>query len=244
MASLVGQLLFKQFLRVTVMNKNTSKRVGAKPLALTATLVTAALLGAAPAKADIVWDFTPLTNSDIGTSATFNSGGINITVNGYTNAGAMAGVPNLDIYSKNLGGDESGLGTNIDGDHEISGTSLLQVDFSAARTAGVSGFQFQMNSTTGGEGWLVFGSDSKTSLGIQVASGTDENLDSITGANGNFHFYTFEFDPTTLSPGNTNVLLHEVAGAIPEPSTWAMMLLGFFGLGFMAYRRQGNIRLA
>jgi choice-of-anchor C domain-containing protein len=34
--------------------------------------------------------------------------------------------------------------------------------------------------------------------------------------------------------------------AIPEPSTWAMMILGFFGLGFMAYRRKSNtdLRLA
>jgi hypothetical protein len=29
-------------------------------------------------------------------------------------------------------------------------------------------------------------------------------------------------------------------GAIPEPSTWAMMILGFFGIGFMAYRRKGQ----
>ena len=28
-----------------------------------------------------------------------------------------------------------------------------------------------------------------------------------------------------------------VSGAIPEPSTWAMMLLGFAGLGFAAWRR-------
>jgi hypothetical protein len=215
-----------------------------KSTLLAATLITTALVGVAPAKADVVWDFSPLTNSDIGSSATFNSGGINITVNGYTSSAALAGGPNLDIFSKNLGGDETGLGLVNDGDHEISGTSLLQVDFSAARIAGVSGFQFQMNSTTGGEGWLVFGSDSKTSLGIQVASGTDENLDSLTGANGNFHFYTFEYNPVTLSAGNTNVLLHEVAGAIPEPSTWAMMLLGFLGVGFMAYRRQGSVRLA
>jgi hypothetical protein len=27
--------------------------------------------------------------------------------------------------------------------------------------------------------------------------------------------------------------------AVPEPSTWAMMILGFAGLGFMAYRRRG-----
>jgi outer membrane lipase/esterase len=29
-------------------------------------------------------------------------------------------------------------------------------------------------------------------------------------------------------------------GAVPEPSTWAMMLLGFAGLGFMAYRRKSK----
>jgi hypothetical protein len=27
-------------------------------------------------------------------------------------------------------------------------------------------------------------------------------------------------------------------GAVPEPSTWAMMVLGFAGVGFMAYRRR------
>jgi PEP-CTERM motif len=31
-----------------------------------------------------------------------------------------------------------------------------------------------------------------------------------------------------------------VAGAVPEPSTWAMMLLGFAGTGFMAYRRKSK----
>jgi hypothetical protein len=28
--------------------------------------------------------------------------------------------------------------------------------------------------------------------------------------------------------------------AVPEPSTWAMMILGFFGVGFMAYRRKAR----
>jgi hypothetical protein len=38
----------------------------------------------------------------------------------------------------------------------------------------------------------------------------------------------------------------ELSAAAPEPSTWAMMLLGFFGIGFMAYRRKGQdaLRLA
>jgi hypothetical protein len=29
-------------------------------------------------------------------------------------------------------------------------------------------------------------------------------------------------------------------GSVPEPSTWAMMILGFAGVGFMAYRRKQN----
>jgi PEP-CTERM motif len=38
-----------------------------------------------------------------------------------------------------------------------------------------------------------------------------------------------------------------VIAAVPEPSTWAMMILGFMGVGFMAYRRKQNgpsLRLA
>jgi PEP-CTERM motif len=30
--------------------------------------------------------------------------------------------------------------------------------------------------------------------------------------------------------------------AVPEPSTWAMMLIGFAGLGYAAVRRKGAVR--
>jgi hypothetical protein len=32
----------------------------------------------------------------------------------------------------------------------------------------------------------------------------------------------------------------ESIAAVPEPSTWAMMILGFCGIGFMAYHRKQN----
>jgi hypothetical protein len=38
-----------------------------------------------------------------------------------------------------------------------------------------------------------------------------------------------------------------ITAAVPEPSTWAMMILGFCGVGFLAYRRKQNgaaLRLA
>jgi hypothetical protein len=35
-----------------------------------------------------------------------------------------------------------------------------------------------------------------------------------------------------------------ISPAVPEPSTWAMMLLGFAGLGFLAHRRRRETKLA
>jgi hypothetical protein len=32
--------------------------------------------------------------------------------------------------------------------------------------------------------------------------------------------------------------LTEPVSTVPEPATWAMMILGFAGIGFMAYRRR------
>lgn len=51
--------------------------------------------------------------------------------------------------------------------------------------------------------------------------------------------------PAFLIDGSGNSLTVEVASpasAVPEPSTWAMLILGFGGVGFMSYRRrnQGN----
>jgi hypothetical protein len=43
-----------------------------------------------------------------------------------------------------------------------------------------------------------------------------------------------------FSDGVTNGSL---TGAVPEPSTWAMMILGFAGVGFMAYRRRNSATL-
>jgi hypothetical protein len=43
--------------------------------------------------------------------------------------------------------------------------------------------------------------------------------------------------------GSCQLLVSDPAvAAVPEPSTWAMMLLGFAGLGFMAYRRSRKDR--
>nr|WP_199866341.1 PEP-CTERM sorting domain-containing protein [Bradyrhizobium sp.] len=57
---------------------------------------------------------------------------------------------------------------------------------------------------------------------------------------------TFTIDPAVASQyslyfsegiGNT-------VSAVPEPSTWAMVIIGFFGVGFMTYRRKNAAQIA
>jgi hypothetical protein len=47
------------------------------------------------------------------------------------------------------------------------------------------------------------------------------------------------FGPSGFYQDNSGQL-NVVASAVPEPSTWAMMILGFLGIGFMAYRRKSK----
>ena len=61
-------------------------------------------------------------------------------------------------------------------------------------------------------------------------------LDITTNVAGNLSFsaYNGGNGGTNVGPILDNVTL---ASAVPEPSTWAMMILGFLGLGFVGYRR-------
>ena len=43
--------------------------------------------------------------------------------------------------------------------------------------------------------------------------------------------------PATEAAPTFNAAFSLTGAVVPEPSTWAMMLLGFAGLGFLGYRR-------
>jgi hypothetical protein len=68
---------------------------------------------------------------------------------------------------------------------------------------------------------------------------TDYTLQSVTWSLDQSGFFFDQFKQVDFSVAS-------VASAVPEPSTWAMMILGFAGIGFMAYRRKirGSLRLA
>jgi hypothetical protein len=74
----------------------------------------------------------------------------------------------------------------------------------------------------------LFLSTSLSSLGFGVFSADNPTL-------------TFVMSDTIRSD---NSGAFTIASAVPEPSTWAMMILGFLGVGYMAYRRKPALHVA
>jgi hypothetical protein len=60
---------------------------------------------------------------------------------------------------------------------------------------------------------------------------------------GDFFFGTSTLASTVtldLVNGNDQFSSVSFTASVPEPSTWAMMILGFLGVGFVAYRKKNN----
>jgi hypothetical protein len=69
----------------------------------------------------------------------------------------------------------------------------------------------------------------------------------LLATNAYIMFSGLSFDKVKLSSSGNSFEFDNVfagsqsrVGAVPEPSTWAMMILGFAGIGFMAYRRKSQ----
>jgi hypothetical protein len=178
--------------------------------------------------ATITWTFTG-ANTDLGTTANFTSGGITIQASGFTSNG-VAG----DLYGKNLGGDEVGLGMNADptGNHEIYfGTDFIQLDLTNVLAQHVGNLQIAMDSSTGGETWRVYNTSSAGTLvgATTLFNGSDEAAHSISPT-----LQYLDIFVTGPSP-HGNVLVSQLTGtsSVPEPSSVALVLLG---LGFVGAR--------
>jgi hypothetical protein len=70
-----------------------------------------------------------------------------------------------------------------------------------------------------------------TANGGTVASAEPVLLAGLSAGDAYLNIHT-----TNFGGGEIRGFLH----AVPEPSTWAMMILGFAGVGFMAYRRRNK----
>jgi hypothetical protein len=150
----------------------------------------------------------------------------------------------------------------------IANPSFAHLSFSSTTFSNISaGTTFDLGSFSLGNGTFTYDEsfDLLVSFTAPVGSGSKQFVSEIDGhvhGNGADIPLTVTFDPSELAFNGFTLLVNDLPGigtgdpveltgvitaAVPEPSTWAMMILGFCGIGFMTYRRKqsgASFRLA
>jgi hypothetical protein len=108
-----------------------------------------------------------------------------------------------------------------------SGEFDLKITFSSPGSA-TSTFEANLS------GAIVFGFG-----GVTVDWDPNGQLVTYPGGSFKLTLADIHLSASNTSDPITGTITNAVA-AVPEPSTWAMMILGFFGVGFMAYRRRNH----
>jgi fibro-slime domain-containing protein len=118
-------------------------------------------------------------------------------------------------------------------------------------TNDANGFQtaiFRGNLTVGATGGSVFfGGDDDVFLAIDgvivgQVDGVHTTADlTVSVAAGTHSLELFYADRDQTDANLQFQLTNATISAVPEPSTWAMMILGFLGLGYFGYRRRSTV---
>jgi hypothetical protein len=175
-----------------------------------------ALSASAPARASII-DFT-ITGDGVTATGTLDiEGGQAVSGSGSLSAPYGADTLSLLTFSS-PGVNSAGSGTfsyRFGGGTDLIGDTAFPIDG--------NGLIFAVNTPN----------DPGLDLGLNIWSTGGETYAAFVAGN--------------ALPGTTDIVYQQIndvsatfTAAVPEPSTWAMMILGFCGLGFMAYRRKQN----
>lgn len=182
-----------------------------------------------------------MTASLPATTINFAGGGLLGTSNTYGSVLATGYLSNFNtgaLYGKGTAGhtgSEDGLGMHADptSDNEIfAGTDFIQLDISS-----LSGIIQVAMSSTGGDGWAVFGSNTAGSLGaISLAASGNDDGTFVTVTNAK----SYQFLDFTAT--KNNVLLQQLSyTGVPEPGTLGIVGIGAVAMGLL--RRKLSAKL-
>ena len=128
-----------------------------------------------------------------------------------------------------------------------------ELNFSGPGNSDTVNFNLNLQQITNNSGDLIFSLLQSTLNGLgpfNVAGVTvsDIKFQLANGTNGTYNPGTGLW--TNPDPANNNgqvtsvmYITADFTAAVPEASTWAMMILGFAGVGFLAYRRRNQVSL-
>jgi hypothetical protein len=164
------------------------------------------------------FDYTVTNTASLGTDARISSFGIGMTPNPIdANSTGLFDLALLNPSFPNVGGAQN----------------IIDVCFSAGTNSCSGGDGLAVGASASGEFTLTFASV-ESSINLQtglfrfqdVNSGAPYNLNGDSGVG-------FSQGDLVINP--------VVVEGIPEPSTWAMVLIGFAGVGFATYRKRKQI---
>ena len=211
-------------------------------LAFPVLLATGALAITSPAQADLI--FTLNTTNGFATCPVGGCGTIDIDVTSATSATVTYSAATAFAYHQDVVGLNINLGGGSASLTSFSGTLANSTPypqgshpatFGSGNEDGFGFFNFVVNTFDG----LATKSGTFTITGTGT-SWTEVNF--LTPNNKGFEVAAqmgFCLTPCTTDHGPfVSTGFAAATPAVPEPSTWAMMILGFAGVGLLAYRRR------
>jgi hypothetical protein len=178
-----------------------------------------------PAHADAVWNFNNPPGAQGQSHNYTGSDGTLLNAQAFGPNGTGMGLPGpVQLFGKNDGVGETGVGLTNDpsGQNEITMGSFIQltIDHLFSSTT----LSFMAGSTTGGEAWAVFGTNTPgTNSGIPAGATNLLSCNSGVSSNcdGNFTFNSMGFnflDVTETTAGiGGNILLAQLDGTVAVP---------------------------
>ncbi len=173
------------------------------------------------------------SNAALGHSQMYSSGSSTVTAYAFANGGGS-----LNLYGKNGGGAENGVGISGTRDNEITTTTFIQLDVSALTNP----FALSIGSTQNIEGFNICFSNT---LGVKGSTctdfpvpGSDPRLTGLFTAPLGDRFVSIQADGGVESLNN--VLLDSlVTTATPEPSSLMLLGTGILGAAGVIRRKLG-----
>jgi hypothetical protein len=153
---------------------------------------------------------------DDGKTDTLTAGSFSLTAEGFMLAPPFAPVA-IDLWAKNTGPTESGMGEATGVDHEISGLDFIELDLTSVIARNPTELLLGLNSLQAGESYDVWGSNGPGILGTMLAS-TNSPTFNLLPFIGKYDDFS-----VTAVDGST-ILIDAVTVATSEPPM--LLLLG------------------